>query len=319
MKQSFSKSKLIPLRKIFPNEATDFTVWLAKEENLKDLGKTLNMDLELEEREARVGLFSLDILCKNKNDKSLVAIENQFLITDHKHLGQIMTYGAGLKVSTMVWLAEDFTEEHLVALKWLNKHTDDKFRFFGVKVEARKIDDSNPAIEFNIVSKPADWRKPGTRGAQKTKKGVPTPLEIMQKNYWKKLVDYIKNSDSKLGLRKPYAQSGQVFTINNSDAYIGAIMDTKKKTIAVEFCMDKTHNSKMLFNILEEEKAQIEKEIGAKLVWRNKSKNISTKIILFKDADPKDKNDWADQHVWFKKTMEKFDSVFTPRVGIIDL
>ena len=83
--------------------------------------------------------------------------------------------------------------------------------------------------------------------------------------------------------------------------------------------MENPKISKRYFGILEKEKAQIEKEIGAKLEWRNKSTNISTKIILFKDADPKDEDEWANQHAWFKETIEKFNHVFTGRVGIIDL
>ncbi len=41
-----------------------------------------------------------------------------------------MTYAAGLQVVTIVWVASKFTEEHRAALDWLNKITDDNFRFF---------------------------------------------------------------------------------------------------------------------------------------------------------------------------------------------
>ena len=44
------------LRKIWPNEARDFTVWLSQDENLTMLGETVGIDIDLEERESSVGV-----------------------------------------------------------------------------------------------------------------------------------------------------------------------------------------------------------------------------------------------------------------------
>ncbi len=319
MKSVLGKLETVPLRKIWKTEDGDFTPWLAEEGSLELLGEAIGMELELETTEQNVGPFRADILCKNKNNGSWVLIENQIEKTDHRHLGQVFTYGAGLDAITIVWIASKFTEEHRAALDWLNKITDEEFRFFGLEVEAWKIGDSLPAPKFNIISQPNDWSKSVSHEARRISEGATTDTQAMQLLYWQTLVDYIKTSGSKLRLRKPYPQSGHVFPIGHNGIHIGAIMDTNKKTIAVEFCMEDSKISKRYFGILEKEKAQIEKEIGAKLEWRNKSKNISTKIILFKDADPKDKNEWANQHAWFKETIEKFHRVLTPRVGIIDL
>ncbi len=55
----FSFHQEIDLRAIWPHEARDFKPWLA--ENLIFLAKPLDMDLELEATEKRVGAFRADI------------------------------------------------------------------------------------------------------------------------------------------------------------------------------------------------------------------------------------------------------------------
>ena len=50
----------VPLRGIWPNEARDFTTWLA--EKLDFLGKALGLSLSLVEQEAAAGIFSADVL-----------------------------------------------------------------------------------------------------------------------------------------------------------------------------------------------------------------------------------------------------------------
>ena len=69
-------------------------------------------------------------------------IENQLERTDHTHLGQLLTYAAGLEAVTVVWIAERFTDEHRAALDWLNEITDEEFSFFGLEIELWRIGDS---------------------------------------------------------------------------------------------------------------------------------------------------------------------------------
>ena len=74
----------VSLRKVWPDEAQDFTPWLA--DNLDKLGEAL----ELSTQEAPVGAFSLDVLAHDADDSGPVVIENQLGATDHRHLGQLL-------------------------------------------------------------------------------------------------------------------------------------------------------------------------------------------------------------------------------------
>ena len=73
---NLAKIERVELREAWPNEARDFTPWLA--ENITELGEALGMDLELQETEASVGGYSLDVLATDLNrEPALSVIENQ--------------------------------------------------------------------------------------------------------------------------------------------------------------------------------------------------------------------------------------------------
>ncbi len=120
-------------RETFPTEPVHFSKWVA--DNLDRLGDMLGLELELLKREAEVGSFSLDILARVVGTDDLVIIENQIEPTDHRHLGQILTYASGLDARHIVWISPTFREEHRAALDWLNVNTIATRHFFGIQVE----------------------------------------------------------------------------------------------------------------------------------------------------------------------------------------
>jgi len=84
----------VELRNAWKHEASDFTNWLAEEENLRMLSDTIGIEIKLIQTEASVGRFNLDILAEEENTGDKIIIENQLEATDHDHLGKIITYAS---------------------------------------------------------------------------------------------------------------------------------------------------------------------------------------------------------------------------------
>jgi hypothetical protein len=148
----------LEIREVWKNEAADFTPWLlANVDVLRDaLG---GLDIELEKAEHPVGTFSLDLIGRDLTHGATLIVENQIEASDHGHLGQLLTYAAGTDAGTVVWVAKSFRDEHRVALDWLNEHTGEGTRFFGIVVRALRVGGSPPAPFLELAVQPNDWQK----------------------------------------------------------------------------------------------------------------------------------------------------------------
>lgn len=154
-----SRLTKVQLREAWPHEASDFTSWLAEEENLQLLSDEIGIDISLLETEASVGRYYVDILAEEETTGRKIVIENQLEATNHDHLGKLITYASGFDAEIVVWIVKDVREEHKQAVDWLNDHTDDKINIFAIEMELWQIGDSPYAPKFQIQSQPNDWAK----------------------------------------------------------------------------------------------------------------------------------------------------------------
>ena len=193
--------KNVDPRHPWPHESSDFTPWLA--DNLDQLGEAIGIVLELEDSEVSVDTFYADILARDPSDGSLVLIENQLESTDHKHLGQLLTYMAGLDARVVVWIAREFREAHLSAIKWLNENTVEPFAFFAVRLRVVQIGNSPVAPIFEILSRPNDWerRLQASHGAASL-----SDLGQFRKDFWDAYLHRYPD-DAKLGVGPSGASS----------------------------------------------------------------------------------------------------------------
>ena len=174
----FGELKKVPLREVWGNETHHFTPWLA--DNLVRLSEALSIPMELEGTEVAVGQFSADIVARNPADGGRLLIENQLEGSDHRHLGQILTYLAGVQAQTVIWIARDFDEPHLSAIRWLNDHTEAPFAFFAVRVRVVQIADSPRVPLFEVIERPSAW----DRSVRATVTGDGSALTRFRREFW---------------------------------------------------------------------------------------------------------------------------------------
>jgi hypothetical protein len=306
------KLEKVDLRKLWIGEATAFTPWLSKEENIKFLGDAIGIELEFISQEKNVGPFRADIICKNTLDDHFVLIENQLEKTDHSHLGQLLTYAAGLDAVTIIWIAKQFTEEHRAAIDWLNRITDVKFNFFGIEIEVYRIGDSLPAPLFQIISKPNDWAK-SVKTSATSNQGLTKTKEI-NLAYWTEFKAHLESSKTSLKLGKPQPQHWSNFAIGKSNFYMAGIVSVRDNFLRVEFLIDGP-NSKTNFKTLKERyETESKDQIDPNIIWDELPDKRVAYVGLKKDFDINNKAQWKTQHEWLKINLEKFDRFFRNKI-----
>ena len=244
----------VDLREVWPNEAQDFTPWLA--EHLSELGKVLRLDLDLEEREASVGGYSLDILARDLGSGSPVVIENQLGSTDHIHLGQLLTYAAGFDANVIVWIAKEFRDEHREALDLLNRRTDEDTQFFGVEAELWKIDDSRPAVNFKLVATPNEWQKQTVSNAREAKE---SERKARYREFFQSLIDTLREEHNFTNRREAQPRTSCRFSSGYGHVRYGAILDRERRAkVYVRIGSNNKEWNEDLFDKLLEHKESIE-------------------------------------------------------------
>ncbi|MEJ7654346.1 MAG: hypothetical protein WKH64_13990 [Chloroflexia bacterium] len=135
----------VDLASYWSHEAFGFTAWLAKEENLELLASTLGLEFELLGVEVFVGPCRADIVALDTVSNAKVIIENQLETTNHDHLGKTLVHAAGLGAGIVIWIARSFTENHRLALDFLNEAAAPTLRYYGVEMQLWRIGNSAPA------------------------------------------------------------------------------------------------------------------------------------------------------------------------------
>lgn len=309
MNIKLGKLKALDLREYWKHEALHFTQWLAEDENLQELGDEVGLEIKLIQTEAGVGKFSVDLLAEEETTGKKIVIENQLEATDHSHLGQILTYAAGIEAEYIIWVVRDVRDEHRQAIEWLNEHTDDKINFFLVRIELWQIGNSEPAPKFMVVCRPNDWTK-SVRGGS-AGGGTQTDLtdtKLWQLEFWQQLRNFGSAAKPPLKLRKPQAQHWYDVAIGRSDCYVALTVFRNEGRAGAELYIP---NSKELYNTFLSNKETIEANLGlGSLLWQELPGKKASRIRIYKEGSlaSEDRNEVFS---WLVSTAQKLKLTFS--------
>ena len=299
----------LDLRKVWPDESRDFTPWLA--ENIHELGEALGMNLGEPRTEVSVGGYSLDILASELNRGTPVVIENQLGTTDHIHLGQLLTYAAGLDGRTIIWVTGNFRDEHRQALDWLNQRTGEDTEFFGVVVELWRIGDSLLAPHFNLVATPNDWRKKNIT-ERRNDSSASSEVDQHYLGFFRSLFDRLRREDFAIPRNVPRRYSS--FQIPGGLASYGASFPGRGiARVEVNIYTGDSDWNNQLLQGLEVDKAEVESVLGT-LEWRRMPKSCRISLDRSDSALEDRDDDGAEIQDWMVDTLIKFKSVFGPKL-----
>jgi hypothetical protein len=296
----------VRVREAWANEATEFTPWLAQQENLDALAEALDVEeLVFSTTEQLVGDFKLDILCTAGEEQ--VIIENQLAETDHKHLGQILAYAAGVGARKVIWVAESFRPEHAAALRFLNENTTQDLSFFGVQIELWRIDESPLAPKFEVVVKPDDWAK--TAQEQTRAAASASPTKQLQLQFWVALGEWMAKRAPQVRLQQPRAQHWLKSAIGRAGFHLTCTANTRDGRLGVELYLNH-RNAKEHFSRLAEQRDRIEQELGFSLDWQDLPQAKACRIGSFYDDAPlEEESRWEEYFGWLEGRLVAMDRV----------
>ena len=251
---TIGKLQSVELHETWSQGEKDFTNWLSN--NLDILGEAIGLELEEPETEYswESSNFKVDIVAKTKERQNVV-IENQLDPTDHKHLGQIMTYMINIEAKIAVWISKQVRPEHIKVIEWLNEYTGKDF--YLIQLESYKIDNSKSAPYFKVICKPSAEMK--ALGKQKKAMSEAEQLKI---KFWESFLEKAKNKTNFFSNDRPHWWTQRYNKVGTSSIEIGCGVNADKTSVLVRFTPELKD---IFFNL----KKSLETEIGFKLEEKN--------------------------------------------------
>lgn len=303
------KLKEVDIRKVWQHEQYDFSNWLSKDDNINQLGDTLNLSLTDVETEKFVGSYRCDIICKDEITGKNVLIENQLEPTNHDHLGKIITYASGLDASVIIWIVESAKEEHSSAIEWLNKHTDEDVSFFLIEVHAYTIGDSKPAPYFKIIQQPNDFVKQVKNISKNTE------LNDSQSNrleFWNRFNDMLDKMGRPFNKRKATADHWYSVAVGSSQCHISIDLVNREHKIRISMWIP---NNKELYDTFYLNKDSIEMSLGYLISWdKLEGKKAACAYTFIEGLDFNNKDNYDSLMITIIKKVEQFRDSFKPYI-----
>jgi hypothetical protein len=306
------------VRDYWSHEEHDFTPWVADEidtDGPSQLENTLGIDLEVIEREKAVGKYKVDIYARVVDDGRTVIIENQLEDSDHDHLGKTIAYAAGLDADIIVWIAPKFNDEHLDAIQWLNSHSREEVDLFAIRVEVWRIENSSPAVRFNTLEGPSEWKEKAQRA-----RGELSDRDQLREAFWTAFRDRIEQDPTtQLRARKPQPRHYYSNPVGVGGFQLSYYIDEDAEEIGLRFIII---DSKTVYEELRDQSDEIETELNANIEWGDLRETRGGKhrsdLAVTRAATIEDRDAWESHFAWMMDMGSRFHEVFPDRVRDIE-
>lgn len=310
---TLGRASSLDLRTIWPTEDDHFTPWLTQPENLALLAQELGLELRAAEPQVRIGSFEADIVAR-ASDASAVVIENQLDDSDHKHLGQLLTYLAGLDdAAVAIWIARAFRSEHRRALDRLNDWSPNGMEFYGVELAAIKIGDSEVAPDFRPIAFPSDWEP------HREPRGIDRSLAERYRGFFEGLYSEVSRSGAVQIVRRSHDLRRLRWADDPACVTCQAqFLRRNRVSVALIIEAESLAATKLLFDRLYEQRDRIEAEIGTELQW-SKQPGRRTSIVRWRgqgDIHGSDA-DLAEIRSWMRESLAQLRAVCNPHLQAI--
>lgn len=288
---------VVPPRQVWPHEALNFTPWLL--DNVDVLSDLLGMDLTLDIAEHPVGDFSLDLMGRDEATGQTVIVENQLELSDHTHLGQILTYAAGTDPTTIVWVASGFRPEHREAIDWLNTRTDERTRFFAVEIKVVRIGDSDPAPNFRLVAQPNDWTK-SVKAATSNAGGEVSERERLYWEFWARFRERVI-AEHPTWTKSMSSTKSSWFGMSAGAPSVNWCSTFSTQGLAVQLIFEDADRdlNTARFESLAVHKVKMESTFGGSLSWEPREGLKSTRVAVYTDpCNVANRDRWDEWIAW---------------------
>lgn len=272
---AIGKLEEVDIRELWKHEQYDFSEWLSKKENIENLNEILGLTLVDISKETYVGSYRCDLFAKDETTGIKVIVENQLEMSNHDHLGKIITYASGLDAKVVVWIVKEAREEHRSAIEWLNNNTNSNVNFFLIEIHAYKIGNSDNAPMFQVIEQPNDFIKnnKSTNSSDTMNKSQSQRVE-----FWNQFNNVLVERGKPFNVRKATTDHWYNVAIGTSDAHIDITLVNKDSVIGVELYIT---DNKELFDKLYQKKDEIETDLGLELDWRRLNNSKASRIVTF--------------------------------------
>ncbi len=303
-------------RTVWQHEAQDFTPWLA--ENVDLLSEAVGLDIELVQREVPVGTFSLDLFGKEVSSGREVIVENQLEATDHIHLGQLLTYAAGLDAKVVVWISPQFRDEHRQAVEWLNLQTNEHVAFFAVELELLQIDNSSPAPHFKVVAQPSEWQKEASASGRQPR----SERQLAYHDFFSDFLDQLKaTSLGFTNVRRVGYDNWMAFGSGTGGfGIVAEFMRPHWFRVQVYIDTGDKARNKSAFDQLLEQRDALESQIGESLEWLRLDDKRACRIFVQREGSIDSPPEVLETlKNWAVSQVPAFKEVFGSRLKALDL